>query len=368
MSFFSEYNAVFKLLKEKQQVVFYSEGRHYYQYFEKLIDDLLANDVAICYLTSESKDPLLKEAPANMKVIHVKWLLGFLFSKIKADVMIMTMPDLGSYLFKRSAAVGTYVYMFHAAVSTHQQYRKSAFFRYDAIFCTGSYQKNEIRNSEAFYGLRTKELIEYGYPLFDKIRSVSKKNSTQKQTILIAPSWFDGCIFDTCIEELLNQLSKLDYEIILRSHPEYEKRKKKAFNKIKQLIKTNPRIQLDTLPNVLDRLPSTDILITDRSGIALEFAFGIQKPVLFIDTDLKINNRDYAEIDIEPIENSIRSEIGISLKLDGLNLVNEKLGELEMMKVHFPERITALFTQTFYNNPVAYKKGLDYVLSKIRKD
>lgn len=368
MSFFSEYNAVFKLLKEKQQVVFYSESRHYYQYFEKLIEDLLANDIEIYYLTSDSKDSLLMEAPANMNVIHVKWLLGFLFSKLKADVMVMTMPDLGNYLFKRSAAVGTYVYMFHAAVSTHQQYRKSAFFRYDAIFCTGAYQKNEIINAEALYGLRKKELIDYGYPLLDSIKSIPKNNSDKKSTILIAPSWFDGCIFDTCIEELLVQLSKLDHEIILRSHPEYEKRKKKAFKKIKQFVKSYPRIQIDSLPNVLDRLPTTDILITDRSGIAFEFAFGIQKPVLFINTSLKINNPDYLEIDIEPIENSIRNEIGISLNSDDLNLLNEKLSELEKMKVDFPERITALFTQTFYNDPAAYKAGLEYILSKIRKD
>ncbi len=320
MSFFSEYSEVFNLLKEKQQVVFYSEGRHYYQYFEKLIDDLLEKGIEICYITSDAKDPLLKNAPERMKVIRVKWLLGFLFSKMKADVMIMTMPDLGNYLFKRSAAVGTYIYMFHAAVSTHQQYRKAAFFNYDTIFCTGKYQEHEIRKAEEIYGLRPKELIPYGYPLFDKIKNATPNSINEQPRILIAPSWFEGCIFDTCIEELLLQLSKLPYNVVLRSHPEFEKRKKRSFNKIRQMVKAYPGMEIDDLSNVFDRLHSTDILITDRSGIALEFAFGMRKPVLFIDTSLKINSPDYLEVNIEPLENEIRSRIGVSLSPNELEL------------------------------------------------
>lgn len=371
MSFFSEYNAVFKLLKEKQQVVVYSESRHYYQYYEKIIDDLISLDIDICYITSDAKDTLLTIAPARMKVIRVKWLLGFLFSKLKADVMIMTMPDLGNYLFKRSPEVINYVYMFHAVVSTHQQYRKAAFFNYDTIFCIGEYQQREIQKAEELYGLRTKELIPYGYPLLDKIKeSVVElsNNNKVKPTILIAPSWFEGCIFDTCIEQLLQELSKLPYKVVLRSHPEFEKRKKKSFKKIQQLIKQYPGMEIDALPNVFDRLQSTNILITDRSGIAFEFSFGIGKPVLFIDTSLKINNPDYKELEIEPIENSIRSEIGVSVSPDDLEQLKDKLAELQTMAVGFDQKMRNLSTEIFFNNESSYKTGLDYITNKLRTD
>ena len=371
MSFFSEYNVVFKLLKEKQQVVFYSESRHYYQYFEKLIQDLLNNGIEICYITSDPKDPLLTTAPEKMKVLRVKLLLGFLFSKLKADVMIMTMPDLGNYLFKRSPEVGTYIYMFHAAVSTHQQYRKAAFFSYDTIFCTGEYQQKEIQKAEELYVLRTKDIIPYGYPLLDKIKrsvaEVSNKNES-KQTILIAPSWFDGCIFDTCIQELLQELSKLPYKVVLRSHPEFEKRKKKIFKSIQQLIKQYPGMEIDELPNVFERLQSTDILITDRSGIAFEFAFGIQKPVLFINTNLKINNPDYQELEIEPIENSLRYEMGVSVSPDNLEQIKDKLTELQTMSVGFVQKMESLSSEIFYNSESTYQAGLGYIISKLRND
>jgi len=367
MGFFSEYKQVSRLLKDKQQVVFYAEGRHYYQYFEKLINDLLENNVKICYITSDASDPLLTAAPMGMQVFYVKWILGFLFSRIKASVMIMTMPDLGDYLFKRSSGVGGYIYMFHAAVSTHQQYRKKAFFNYDAIFCTGKYHVSEIRKTEEQNGLKLKQLISYGYPLYDAIRQKTKdrKDDAVKPTILVAPSWFEGCIFDTCIEELLQQLSKLPYRIVFRSHPEYEKRRKKSFRRIKRLISQYSNMSVDTEPNVIDRLPSTDILITDRSGIAFEFAFGTGRPVLFIDTILKETNPLWRELGIEPIENSIRPELGISISPNKLDTIPEVIKKLEEIEKGFDNKMEELKKNIFYNEELSYKNGVDFILEKM---
>jgi len=365
MSFFSEYKQVNKLLQQKQQVVFYAESRHYYQYFERLVNDLLVNDTAIYYITSDANDPLLTANKGNMKVIYVKWMLGFLFSKIRADVMVMTMPDLGNFLFKRSAGVGTYIYIFHAAVSTHQQYREKAFFNYDAIFCTGEYQLKEIRAAEKLYNLPEKQLIQYGYPLLDRVN----KNSNEKErpVLLVAPSWFEGCIFDVCIEELLTQLSKLPYTIILRSHPEYEKRKKKDFKAIQQLVSEYNTMSIDTTPNVTDRLCSTNILITDRSGIAFEFAFGTGRPVLFIETALKLINPQWKDLNIPPVENELRPELGIIVLPGELEQIAEKIKELEESSNGFAEKIQKLKQTTFYNAEQSYKTGSDYVLSKIAK-
>ncbi len=369
MSFFSEYTQVNRLLQQKQQVVFYSESRHYSIYFKKLIDDLLAEPgLLICYITSDKNDPLLSKAPAEMSVLYVKWMLGFLFSRIRADVMIMTMPDLDNFLFKRSAVVGTYVYIFHAAVSTHQQYRKKAFFHYDAIFCTGEYQLREIRKAEELYGQKQKAIIQYGYPLLDELQLFhSAVNMNSQPTILIAPSWFEGCILDTCIEKLLQELSKTSYRVILRSHPEYEKRKKKDFRKIQQLIAKNPSMFMDELPNVFDRLPSADILITDRSGIAFEFAFGTGKPVLFIDTAFKQMNPDWRELDIEPVENSLRSSLGITISPNELEDLPQKINEVTILQPGFTDKIGAVKQKIFYNSKEAYRSGVTYIISKIKK-
>ena len=52
------------------------------------------------------------------------------------------------------------------------------------------------------------------------------------------------------------------------------------------------------------------MMISDWSGVAIEYALSQAKPTLFIDVPKKINNPDYVEIDITPIEISIRPQIG----------------------------------------------------------
>lgn len=364
MGFFKEYREVNELLRSKQGIVFYAESRHYYQYFDKLIRDLLASGKQVIYLTSDLKDPLIKSTFSGMKVIYVKYMLGTLFSRLSADVMIMTMPDLGNFLFKRSPAVGKFVYLFHAAVSTHQQYRERAFFNYDAIFCTGSYQVEELRATEALYNLPPKELVSYGYPLINSIRTEIRNTGSAKRqtkTILIAPSWFPGCIFDTCIKELCQALSSSSWHIIVRSHPEYEKRRKNDFKQLRQLISQYSNMSIDTEPDVTTRLFDTDFLITDRSGIAFEFALGIGKPVLFINTDLKEMNKDWRKLGIEPVENSLRNQLGTSILPKDVDQVAEKIAALESDQ-GFSERMSSLEQSLFFHS---YREGLDFISSHL---
>lgn len=364
MGFFKEYRNVQQLLKQKQQVVIYAESRFYFQYYQQLINDLLKENIPVTYLSSDKSDPLLQSAPDKMKVIYVKWMLGHLFSRIKAKVFIMTMPDLGHFLYKRSPDTDTYIYMFHAAVSTHQQYRKHAFENYDAVFCTGPYQQEELMEEEKLYNLPAKKLLPYGYPLLDQLQQAEKK-SDSKPVILLAPSWFKGCIFDTCLEELFSVLQSLPCRIILRPHPEYVKRNRKKFQLIRQLIRNNPQMELDETADIIRRLSETDILITDRSGIALEFAMGCRRPVIFIETVLKETNKEWRKWGMEPIENVIRNQIGILVQPGDLSIIPSVIEEMSQSKESFSEKMDTLKREHFYNSPAAYQEGVKYILDKL---
>jgi len=364
MSFFKEYREVNELLRSKHAIVFYAENRYYFQYFDKLVRDLLASGKKIIYLTSDSKDPLIQSSFSGMRVIYVKYMLGTLFSRLKADIMIMTMPDLGNYLFKRSPTVGKYVYVFHAAVSTHQQYSEKAFFNYDTIFCTGSYQVEELRAAEVHFNLPQKELVPYGYPLINSIKTKTRNTGLrdkQTKTILIAPSWFPGCIFDTCIKELCQSLASSPYRIIVRSHPEYEKRRKNDFNRLRHLISRFPNMSIDTEPDVTTRLFDTDFLITDRSGIAFEFALGMERPVLFIDTELKEMNKEWRKLGIAPIENSMRDQLGTAILPGDVSQVPEKISLLGADR-EFSERMNSLEQSLFFHS---YQEGLQFISSHL---
>ena len=46
----------------------------------------------------------------------------------------------------------------------------------------------------------------------------------------------------------------------------------------------------------LNNLSSSLCLVTDYSGIAFDFAFGLKQPVIFIDSGKKINNLNYKNV------------------------------------------------------------------------
>ena len=62
-----------------------------------------------------------------------------------------------------------------------------------------------------------------------------------------------------------------------------------------------------------------DILITDWSGIGFEFALGLKKPVIFLDIEKKINNKDYYKFKIKPYEIKMRKKLGLVMKIKDLD-------------------------------------------------
>ncbi|MGN6419248.1 MAG: CDP-glycerol glycerophosphotransferase family protein [Pseudobacter sp.] len=354
MSIFSEYSTVRDLLAQRHAVIVYSESKYYYQYYQFLLNDIRKQTGRdILYITSDKNDPLLKGGIQGMRVVYVKWLIQFLFSKIQGDVMIMTMPDLDNYGFKRSTFVSKYYYLPHAAVSLHQQYTEKAFFHYDAILCAGPFHAEEVGKLKEAYQLKDIEAMPYGYPLFEEISRRYKgkaENREQRPRILVGPSWFSGSIMDTCIEEVMAGLSRLPYDVLVRVHPEYMKRKADRYKHLLKLIAGYENISIDTTINVLDALLNADLLITDRSGIALEYAFGTLRPVLFIETAHKIHNSNWEKTGMEPIENKLRTQMGKVIALNELDRLGAVAQELINNKAAYSSSLDALRNSQFYSN------------------
>ena len=68
-----------------------------------------------------------------------------------------------------------------------------------------------------------------------------------------------------------------------------------------------------------EALFSSHIMVSDWSGAALDYAFGLGKPVLFIDVPRKVNNQEYESINIQPFEVWIRDKIGKILCVEDLD-------------------------------------------------
>jgi YidC/Oxa1 family membrane protein insertase len=370
MSFLAEYNIAKKLTAEYHPIIIYSENRYYYQYFQQLVQDVFQqSNLPILYITSDKQDPLLKESHQRMRVVFINLLLAWIFPRLNGGVMLLTMPDLNNYQYKKSAKISSFIYVFHAAVSIHQQYNDKAFFHYDAFFCTGTYQVKELAALQKIHGLPEKKLLPYGYPLIDSIKSKFEKNrklepAQSEKQLLIAPSWYPGCILETCIEALLEQFVHLPYTIIIRPHPEYVKRKKKRYLQLKKMAALMEHVFFDESSNVLPQLIKANLLITDRSGIALEYAFGTYRPVLFIDTPPKITNLNWQQLRLEPIENSIRKQIGNTISPINIHTIGEAIDDIIEKSLHFADQIKKLEKELLFNSPETYQSGTSYIISK----
>ena len=333
----ADYRRFFSI--ENKHLVFYSESTGFYKYFQKTIEHLLSHtNVTIHYVTSDPKDRIFQMAEENPQIkayyIGEKRLIT-LMMKLEADICVMTLSDLDNYHIKRSYVKKDieYVYMFHYPLSTHMVLHTGALDHYGTIFCVGDFQLAEIRKQEALYGLPAKQLVVTGYgqlellkESYDSLQPAPRENPK----VLIAPSWQPDNILDSCIHPLLDRLLGEGYDIYVRPHPEYMKRYKQRMDAIRARYQDykggNLFFELDFTSNT--SLFDSDIVITDWSGAAYEFAFVTLRPVVFIDTPIKVNNPTYRDLDLEPLELSLRDKLGARLLPEELDQAPEKINFL----------------------------------------
>jgi len=357
-----------QLPKEQRRLTFYSEGKNYWPHLEGLVREILArSDIPVCYISSGADDPglLLKHPNYQTFKIDEGFVRNWLFENIETDVMVMTMPDLHQYQVKRSKYKVHYVYVQHSLVSLHMVYRKGAFDHYDTIFCAGPHHLREIRAMEAKYNLPPKNLVEHGYGRLDAIIDESKKRPKKDKPVdapkhvLIAPSWGQkGTIESGVGEEIVNQLIEQGCQVTFRPHPQTIKFCKDKIDAIVKKHGGNPLFTYEANVVGQDSLHDSDIMISDWSGAALDYAFGLNKPVLFVDVARKVNNPDYEEIAIKPFESYIRTKIGHILELEKiLKFLNEPCVEFDQ----------TIINSNIFNIGEASKVGCDYILECLKK-
>lgn len=180
---------IIKLLKKKKyDFVFFSEEKNYQKYFIDIIKNLSTLEKEIIYLSSDKFDKIHRKNVVNV-FIGRGLLRAFFLNLIKCKYFFMTLTDLNNHEIKKNKKIDKYIYIFHAANSTHRAYTETAFNNYDIILCPGFRHELEIKKMENLYNLKKKQIIRSGYFFLDTIRKSYIKNKTQKKSILIAPSW-----------------------------------------------------------------------------------------------------------------------------------------------------------------------------------
>ena len=359
-SFSAELNEVkrFQDLEDyEKEIVFYSENKNSIFIFESLIKELITKyDKNICYVTSSKDELNFKNKKIKTFFIGEGIARTKFFLNLKTKILIMTMPDLEIFHIKKSKVYPVhYVYIFHAIASTHLVYQKNAFDHFDTIFCVGDYQIKEIRSREKIHNLKPKKLVSFGYNHLDNlIEKYSKdkkyflKESNSIQ-ILIAPSWGKKGLIETNIDKIIDILLTAKYKVVLRPHPMSQKKSKKKISELNKKFSSNPDFILEQNITNFDSLSQSNIMISDWSGVALEFAFTFERPILYVDVPKKILNPNFTEILHIPIEESIRNKIGVVISKSDIKSIPKKIEELYKNTEIMRDQIKKVREDTVFN-------------------
>jgi len=315
-----EYRRFKKLPRESRAIVFYSESRQDWHHFEPVIERLTAgHGRVVCYVTSDAGDPGLTYGDPRLLPFCIRkgLLRTVFFQVVDADVFVLTMMDLGNLELRRSLHPVHYVYLFHSLGSTHMADLANSYDNYDTILCTGPHQLREIRRREELAKLPAKRLVEHGYARLEQLLAERAARPAHEPadppTLLIAPTWGERSLLNVCGERLVEILLAAGYRVILRPHYMTVRTSPELVAGIVRRFETHPRFEYIDLMGETESLYRSDLLICDWSAMAIEWGLGLEKPALFVDVPARVRNPEWRAFGLEPLEASIRTEIGALL-------------------------------------------------------
>lgn len=364
------------LKTQDKKIVFYSEKNGFYKYYKNIIEEIIRRtNIVIHYITSDPEDEVFQMEGEQFKPYYINEnRMIVLMMKMETEIMVMTTPDLENFQLKRSYVKKDieYIYVPHDVNSTNLSFHKNALDHFDTIFTSGPKNMAEIAEREEKFDVPKKNLIEWGSSVIDNMTAcyeemLREETSGEKKTVLIAPSWQADNILDSCIEQMLDQMVQTSYQIIVRPHPQYVRHFEARIDALAAKYGAyGVTFQKDFSSN--KTVYMADLLVTDWSSIAFEYSFSTLKPVLFIDTPMKILNPDYQELKTVPIDIELRNKIGISIAPDHVSeeivaVVDKLLGTVQFSK----ESIQKLKEEYSYNIGTSGKVGAQYMIEQLVK-
>ena len=357
------------LSDSKRSIVFYAENKASMNHFRTLIFELTERmNFQICYITSVKDDPIFTSTNKNILSFYIGegTARTKFFLTLRAKILVMDMPDLDTYHIKRSKAYPVhYIYLFHSMFSIHSYLRKGALDNYDTIFCVGPHQVNEIRATEKLYELKPKKIVNYGFGRLDTLlqekEEFEKSDSNMKDLILITPSYGNENLLEKCGIELIDTLLKSNFRVLLRPHFRILRDSKKLIDSIKDKFGKNPNFIFEDGVIPSEYFHNSICMISDWSGISMEYAFTCECSVIFIDVPKKILNPDANDLSLEPIEISLRNKIGHIVSPENIENIPTIIKNFENDVPNFSQQIKEIRTSIVFNVGNSAPVGAKYI-------
>ena len=288
-----------------------------------------------------------KKNNIEIYIFYTNFFRELFFLTLKLNFLYSSTPDLGQTIFKKSRfSKCKYIFLQHAPVSLTMVYSPKAFDSFDAVQAINTHQFEEMNEIKKKKKLKTK-VFKSKYLFLSGYPSRNNEDGINLVDLLIAPSWNSQFYQLNCHLQLKDLLDKNNINYILRPHP--MSLKNKEIN-LKDLKKNNIKFDLSSKAN----LRNFKFLVSDWSGIFLEFAIITKRKAFLINTPKKILNKNYSDYKNIPIEISSRNLLAKTFEI---NEIGDLVKELKDNKNNFDnnsfsfenKNITQKIQEIFYN-------------------
>ncbi|MCE3224267.1 MAG: CDP-glycerol:poly(glycerophosphate)glycerophosphotransferase [Nitrospira sp.] len=358
--------------QSRHQLVFYSEGRQYWNTFKPVIDELVGRGEKCAYLTSDEQDPGLLYASEFVSTKHIGTGAKAYaqLTILEADVCAMTTPGLDVLQIKRSKGVSHYAHLLHAPtdVGTYKQY---SFDYFDSIFLSGAHQEKSLRKLEELRGTRRKLLPMTGCLYYDEMQRQAKELEAapvagSPVTVLIAPTWGLNGLLKKFGARILTPLLEKQWHVIVRPHPQSYISERELIEGLQEKLTHYPNLQWDRDNDGTQSMARAHVMVSDLSGIVFDFAFLFEKPVVTLKFDLNKLGLEAADIPWDLWELTVLDTIGRRIEEQALDALPTII-EQEMSLPNRGQIIRRLRDESVANFGCAAKQVANELL-RIRDD
>lgn len=331
-NFISDFKNFYKYLSINSNHTFFIENKFIYQFLKPYLNKRYGRSKIISFESIES------ENLENFYIFKTNFFRRLIFLMLDTDYVICSTPDLNNSIFQKSKNKKCkYIYIQHSPLSLTHIYDKSAFLDFDVVQAVNKFQRKEIIEINRIYKKKIK-VFKSKYLFLENKKKNSSKIGFFKKRVLIAPTWHTN-FYEANLHILIaNLLKKNSINYVLRPHPMSLKKKEIS---VQDLFKNNIDVDLNDEVN----LEEFDNLISDWSGIFIEFALIKKKKPILINTNQKIRNKENYKFSSDPIEIFARENIS---KIININDVEKVLDLINGEDLLDRENSIKNFSKLFY--------------------
>jgi len=314
------------------ELVFFSEGKNYWNVFRPVLDELIKQNQKFVYLTADKQDPGLQmdsEYCSSHYLGNINQAF-FVLNKLKAKMCVTTTPQLDILTWKRSKNVDHYCYISHAPMDIHAN-KKFSFDYYDSALCGNEFHIANLRQLERDRNSREKILMKTGCTYYDLKK---EQNGEQKEHILIAPTWGDRSFFPRNGELLIQKLIDHGHYVLYRPHPQSWTSEEDLLNSISSKFGENELFEIDKRVDNVHALSKAWVLITDTtSGIIYDIAFLHKIPIIAINFEWDDGGYESSDLENPPSTKYLLEDFGKTIdikEVHNIHKIVEKVSNVVM--------------------------------------